>query len=225
MTSLGAASWDCRATPRTRTSGSTTPPAPPASPPASSTSSPPSVVDRRATIAAMSSVAEPGQAITPEELQLATRNRGMPLEGLRYDVTPVGHALPARPLRHPGRSTRRPGGCRSAGCRPPARAEPRRGPLAAGPDDPRHARMRGQRASAPRAATAQPAVARRGGRHGDMDRHVARRPARRCRSRATRSSSSSPAPTGDPGRHRAGLPAQPDGRGRDRARRSSWPTR
>ena len=38
----------------------------------------------------MSGVAEPGQAITPEELQLATRNRGMPLEGLRYDITPVG---------------------------------------------------------------------------------------------------------------------------------------
>jgi DMSO/TMAO reductase YedYZ molybdopterin-dependent catalytic subunit len=28
--------------------------------------------------------------LTAEELQLATRNRGMPLEGLRYDVTPVG---------------------------------------------------------------------------------------------------------------------------------------
>jgi sulfane dehydrogenase subunit SoxC len=28
--------------------------------------------------------------ITPEELQLATRNHGMPLEALRYDVTPVG---------------------------------------------------------------------------------------------------------------------------------------
>ena len=28
--------------------------------------------------------------LTVEELQLATRNRGMPLEGLRYDVTPVG---------------------------------------------------------------------------------------------------------------------------------------
>ena len=28
--------------------------------------------------------------LTPEELQLATRNRGMPLEGLRYDVTPTG---------------------------------------------------------------------------------------------------------------------------------------
>jgi DMSO/TMAO reductase YedYZ molybdopterin-dependent catalytic subunit len=29
-------------------------------------------------------------AITREELQLATRNHGMPLEALRYDVTPVG---------------------------------------------------------------------------------------------------------------------------------------
>ncbi len=29
-------------------------------------------------------------AITPEELQLAARNHGMPLEGMRYDVTPVG---------------------------------------------------------------------------------------------------------------------------------------
>jgi DMSO/TMAO reductase YedYZ molybdopterin-dependent catalytic subunit len=38
----------------------------------------------------MASVAEPGQEITLEELQLATRNRGMPLEGLRYDITPVG---------------------------------------------------------------------------------------------------------------------------------------
>lgn len=28
--------------------------------------------------------------ISPEELQLATRNHGMPLEALRYDVTPVG---------------------------------------------------------------------------------------------------------------------------------------
>ena len=28
--------------------------------------------------------------VTPEELQLAARNHGMPLEGLRYDVTPAG---------------------------------------------------------------------------------------------------------------------------------------
>jgi DMSO/TMAO reductase YedYZ molybdopterin-dependent catalytic subunit len=35
-------------------------------------------------------LASPDEGITPEELQLATRNRGMPLEGLRYDVTPTG---------------------------------------------------------------------------------------------------------------------------------------
>src|SRR3954451_17230755 len=29
-------------------------------------------------------------AITPQELRLATRNHGMPLEALAYDVTPVG---------------------------------------------------------------------------------------------------------------------------------------
>src|SRR5207302_10706285 len=28
--------------------------------------------------------------LTPEELQLAARNKGMPLEALRYDTTPVG---------------------------------------------------------------------------------------------------------------------------------------
>ena len=28
--------------------------------------------------------------ITPDELQLAVRNHSMPLEGLRYDVTPLG---------------------------------------------------------------------------------------------------------------------------------------
>lgn len=38
----------------------------------------------------MAPLARPGQDITFEELQLATRNRGMPLEGLRYDITPVG---------------------------------------------------------------------------------------------------------------------------------------
>ena len=32
----------------------------------------------------------PDDGITPEELQLAARNHGMPLEGLRYDVTPLG---------------------------------------------------------------------------------------------------------------------------------------
>jgi sulfane dehydrogenase subunit SoxC len=32
----------------------------------------------------------PDEPLTIEELQLAARNRGMPLEALRYDVTPTG---------------------------------------------------------------------------------------------------------------------------------------
>jgi DMSO/TMAO reductase YedYZ molybdopterin-dependent catalytic subunit len=47
-------------------------------------------VDQACDHRTVTSVAEPGQGITLEELQLATRNRGMPLEGLRYDITPVG---------------------------------------------------------------------------------------------------------------------------------------
>ena len=35
-------------------------------------------------------VADPGEGITAEELQLAARNHGMPAEALRYDLTPVG---------------------------------------------------------------------------------------------------------------------------------------
>lgn len=38
----------------------------------------------------MERLAEAAQGITDEELALATRNRGMPLEALRYDITPVG---------------------------------------------------------------------------------------------------------------------------------------
>src|SRR3954468_10680404 len=33
---------------------------------------------------------ETSELITPEELRLATRNHGMPLEALAYDVTPAG---------------------------------------------------------------------------------------------------------------------------------------
>jgi sulfane dehydrogenase subunit SoxC len=46
-----------------------------------------SVVD---TYRGMPRVAEPGEAIGYDELALATRNHGMPLEALRYDVTPPG---------------------------------------------------------------------------------------------------------------------------------------
>ena len=35
-------------------------------------------------------LAEPGEGISTHELALAARNHGMPLEALRYDVTPPG---------------------------------------------------------------------------------------------------------------------------------------
>jgi DMSO/TMAO reductase YedYZ molybdopterin-dependent catalytic subunit len=35
-------------------------------------------------------IAEPGEAISAEELQLAARNHGMPLEALQYELTPPG---------------------------------------------------------------------------------------------------------------------------------------
>jgi len=38
----------------------------------------------------MSRIAEPGEGVSLDELALATRNHGMPLEALRYDVTPPG---------------------------------------------------------------------------------------------------------------------------------------
>ncbi|HEX6074271.1 MAG TPA: sulfite oxidase [Micromonosporaceae bacterium] len=41
-------------------------------------------------ISAPSRVAGPDEGIGVDELQLATRNHGMPLEALRYDITPVG---------------------------------------------------------------------------------------------------------------------------------------
>ena len=40
-------------------------------------------------VSAPSRAAGPGEGVTLEDLQLATRNAGMPLEALRYDVTPV----------------------------------------------------------------------------------------------------------------------------------------
>jgi len=41
-------------------------------------------------ISTPSRIAEPGEGISAEELQLAARNHGMPLEALRFDVTPPG---------------------------------------------------------------------------------------------------------------------------------------
>jgi DMSO/TMAO reductase YedYZ molybdopterin-dependent catalytic subunit len=38
----------------------------------------------------MTELIDPADGITYDELALATRNRGMPLEGMRYDITPAG---------------------------------------------------------------------------------------------------------------------------------------
>ena len=43
-----------------------------------------------AAVSLPSRVAADGEGIGPDELQLAARNHGMPLEALRYDVTPLG---------------------------------------------------------------------------------------------------------------------------------------
>ena len=41
-------------------------------------------------IDAAARIADPDEAVSFDELQLATRNHGLPLEALRYDVTPIG---------------------------------------------------------------------------------------------------------------------------------------
>ena len=41
-------------------------------------------------VSAPARVAAPDEALSLDELQLAARNHGMPLEALRYDVTPAG---------------------------------------------------------------------------------------------------------------------------------------
>lgn len=42
------------------------------------------------TVSAPSRVADPGEGISVDELRLAARNHGMPLEALDFDITPVG---------------------------------------------------------------------------------------------------------------------------------------
>src|SRR5215470_13888722 len=41
-------------------------------------------------ISTPSRLAEPDEAISADELALAARNHGMPLEAMRYDITPPG---------------------------------------------------------------------------------------------------------------------------------------
>lgn len=41
-------------------------------------------------VSAPARIADPGEGVTPEELALAARNHGLPLEAMRHDVTPAG---------------------------------------------------------------------------------------------------------------------------------------
>ena len=90
----------------------------------------------------------------------------MPLEGLRYDITPVGmHYLLIHfdiPAADAETWTVEVGGLVER----PAHAVDRGSPGASGRHDAGHDGMRGQRSGAPGPAAAQPAVARRGGRDG-----------------------------------------------------------
>ena len=63
--------------------------------------------------AGRSRIAEPGEGIGLDELALAARNHGMPLEALRYDVTPPGLHYLLIALRHPARRRRRLAAARS----------------------------------------------------------------------------------------------------------------
>src|SRR6266568_3582872 len=47
-------------------------------------------LERRGKLHRVTDLADPADGISYEELALATRNRGMPLEGMQYDITPVG---------------------------------------------------------------------------------------------------------------------------------------
>ena len=118
------------------------------------------------------------EALSFDELQLATRNHGLPLEALRYDVTPIGlHYLLVHydiPAVDPAawRLTDR----RSRRRSPDAR--PGRHRAAAAAHRAGHHRVRRQRARPAASPAGQPAVAAGGGRHRRLDGHPAGRPAR-----------------------------------------------
>ena len=134
------------------------------------------------------------EGISLEELQLAARNHGMPLEALRYAVTPVGlHYLLTHydvPAVEPDDWRLVVSGERELSLGLAELRERPRAELAV--DD----GVRGERPRAARAAAGQPAVAARGGRHGSLGRNAA---ARRCwtrwASRTARSRCSSPGST------------------------------
>ena len=179
---------------------------------------------------------ESNAGVTMEELQLAARNHGMPLEALRYPVTPAGlHYL----LVHYDIPAVEPGDWRLTS---PRACPTRTLPLARGAAA--HAAPRGggdhgvrrQWARSSGAAPDQPAVARRGDRHRALAGRLASGPARGGRPRRRRHGDSlhRPRPRSG-GRGRATLRAQRSGgrggprRGRARLRAerraSSSPTR
>jgi DMSO/TMAO reductase YedYZ molybdopterin-dependent catalytic subunit len=121
-----------------------------------------------------SRVAEPDEAISFEELQLAARNHGMPLEALRYDVTPAGLHYLLIPLRHPGDRPRVVRLTIDGLVDTPLRLT--LDDLRARPSVTRRVTMEcaGNGTCPSAAASGQPAVARRGGRDGGVDRRAAR---------------------------------------------------
>ena len=137
------------------------------------------------------------QGITPDELRLAARNHGLPLEALRYPITPAGlhyllihYDIPAvDPATFQLRDRRR--------GRAAAHALPRRSAGTGARRQADHLRMRRQRPGAARAASGEPALADGGGRAprsgaARLSRRCSRRPARAT----ARSSSSSVLSTG-----------------------------
>ncbi len=163
-----------------------------------------------------------GQGISYEELQLAARNHGLPLEALRWDVTPVGlhYLLTHYDIPEVDRGDLAARGRRAR--RAPALALPRRPPRAAcdrarGDDG-----VRGQRPRARGAARRQPALGARGSGHRPLARNTARAAARG--GRRAGGSRGGPLHRSRPrrrGRGGAGLRTQPPGRGSPHRRRAA----
>ena len=125
---------------------------------------------------------EPGR-LTFEELRLAARNHGMPLEALGYRITPTGlHYLLTHydvPAVDPDTWALEIGGAVTA----PMQAHPRRPAGPAPESGDRDDGVRGERPGVHRSASAEPAVAARGRRHGRMVRCAADVAPRRGRDR------------------------------------------
>ena len=154
-----------------------------------------------------------GQGITTDELRLAARNHALPLEALRYDITPPGlHYLLIHydiPAVDPDAFRLEIGG---AVDRPLTLSlEPFASGRASRAD---HVRVRRQRPRSARAAPGQPAVAHRGRRHGRVGRGAARAAARGGRGERQRHRDRvQGARPGRRGRRPAGLRARPADRG------------